>query len=190
MGRDDAEQVHAETADEWRAWLAVNHGRREGVWLVSWRRPAGRPAMTYDAAVTEAIAVGWVDSASRTLDPERSMLWFAPRSARSAWSRTNKGRVEMLERAGRLTPAGRRAVEVAKANGMWSVLDDPEALIVPVDLAAALEARPGARATWEASPPGVRRAALASIALVRRPQTRARRISQIAEDAAAGRAGA
>jgi len=159
-----------------------------GVWLVSWRGSTGNPTMTYDAAVTEAIAVGLVDGASRSLDPERSMLWFAPRSPRSAWSGTNKERVAVLERAGRLAPAGRRVVESAKANGMWSVLDDPENLIVPVDLAAALDARPGARAAGDSETPGARRAALAWIALARRAATRAGRIRATVQDVA-GRLG-
>lgn len=35
---DDREQV-AETVAEWRRWLEANHGRNEGIWLVSWRVP-------------------------------------------------------------------------------------------------------------------------------------------------------
>jgi Uncharacterized protein conserved in bacteria len=178
--RDDAEQVHAETVAQWRVWLEANHDRDGGVWLVSWKRATGRPAVTYEEAVVEAIAFGWVDSSARTLDDERSALWFAPRRAVSAWSGTNKARVEMLEEQGRMSEAGRRAVDAAKANGRWTVLDGPERLEVPDDLAAALAATPGARQEWDALTPGTRRAELTTLALAKRPETRARHVQRIA----------
>ena len=41
-----------------------------------------------------------------------------------------------------MTPAGLAAIELAKANGSWSNLDDVEAMVVPDDLIAAIDARP------------------------------------------------
>ena len=153
----ERERVHAETQAAWRAWLADRHADAEGVWLVSWKRHTGRPAMTYDEAVEEALAFGWVDSLPRKLDEERTMLWFAPRKPRSAWSRPNKERVARLEAEGRMAPAGARAVEVAKENGAWALLDEAEDGAVPPDLAAALDLRTGARAQWDAFPRSARR---------------------------------
>ena len=48
------------------------------------------------------------------------MLWYAPRRKGSVWARTNRERVERLEAAGRMTPAGRAAVERAQADGSWT----------------------------------------------------------------------
>ena len=183
---DDAEQVHAETPGDWREWLHEHHGSASGVWLVSWRRHTGRPAMTYDESVEEALAVGWVDSKGRRLDDDRTMLWFAPRNARSGWSRPNKERIARLEGDGRMTPAGRRSVEIAKGNGAWTLPDDVEDLLVPDDLAAAFDAHPGARERWEAFPRSARRAILEWIVQARRDETRARRIEETAVKAAAG----
>ena len=42
-----------------------------------------------------------------------------------------------------MTDAGRRAVEVAKANGWWTIYDAVEDLLEPDDLADALDACPG-----------------------------------------------
>ena len=44
-----------------------------------------------------------------------------------------------VEADGRLEAPGRAAVEAAKANGMWTVMDSVEDLVVPDDLAAAFE---------------------------------------------------
>ncbi|NNC12633.1 hypothetical protein HII28_12190 [Planctomonas sp. JC2975] len=180
MPSDDAEQVHCEDPAAWRAWLLRNHDSSSGVWLVSWRRPTGRPAMTYDESVTEAVAVGWVDSQAKTIDEERSALWFGPRRPGSPWAGTNKVRVTRLESDGRMTDAGRRVIEIAKADGSWTLLDDAEALVVPDDLAVAL-ADAGATDAWFAQTQSVQKASLTKLALAKRAQTRAKYVGQIAE---------
>ena len=114
------------------------------------------------------------------------MQWFVPRSPRSTWSRINKERVARLEREGRLLPAGRRVIEAAKASGTWSVLDDVDETVLPPDLAEALDARPPARENWEGFPASIQRGLLSHIALAKRPETRKRRIVQIAENAQRG----
>ena len=183
----DRERVHFENSVQWRAWLDEHHESTDGVWLVSWKTATGKPRISYEESVVEALAVGWVDSMGLTIDDERSMLWFARRKPTSGWSRPNKQRVERLEAEGRMGRAGRRAIEVAKANGAWTVLDGPEDLVVPDDLAAALAALPGAEAHWESFPPSAQRAILGWIALARTAPTRARRVTETAEQAAVGR---
>jgi uncharacterized protein YdeI (YjbR/CyaY-like superfamily) len=163
----------------WRAWLIDHHGTSNGVYLVSWRRPSGKTSVSYEEAVEEALCVGWVDSSGRNLDEERSIQWFSPRRARSAWARSNKERVARLTAAGLMLPAGLAAIEEAQQSGMWTLLDDVENLVVPDDLAAALASTPPARANWDAFPPSARRAMLQWVVEARRPETRTKRIADI-----------
>ena len=138
---------HAETREAWRAWLAAYHAATSGVWLASWKRATGRPAVPYEEAVEEALCFGWIDSTANTLDDARGLQLMTPRRPRSGWTRLNRERVDRLEAEGRMTEAGRRAVEVAKDNGWWSLYDAAEDLVEPDDLAGALDAvPPGARA--------------------------------------------
>ena len=167
----------------WRAWLIANHETTSGVYLVSWRRASGRTSVSYEDAVEEALCVGWVDSSGRNLDEERSIQWFARRRPRSVWARSNKERVARLTEAGLMLPAGLAVVEEAHRTGMWTMLDAVEDLIVPADLASALEARSPARGNWDAFPPSARRAMLQWVVEARRPETRAKRIAEIAEKA-------
>lgn len=183
---EDAERFEPGTVEEWSVWLAAHHADRPGVWLVSARTGTGRRAFDYDTAVVEALRYGWVDSVARVLDETRSMLWFAPRRAKSGWARSNKLRIERLEREGRLEPAGRAAVEAARANGAWTLLDDVERLRVPEDLAVAFTDHPGAREQWEGFPPSARRAILEWIVQAKRPATREKRVRETAEKAARG----
>ena len=184
---DEAERVEPASLEDWSAWLAEHHGTTSGVWLVSAKKSSGRQVLDYEDAVVEALRWGWVDSTARPVDEHRSMLWFAPRRRQSVWTRNNKRRVARLEAEGRLEPAGRAAVEAAQASGMWTLMDEVEDLVVPADLAAAFEAHAGSRAAYDSFRPSVRKQILAWIALAKRPETRAARIAQTAEQAAQGR---
>jgi uncharacterized protein YdeI (YjbR/CyaY-like superfamily) len=181
----ESDRFEAETLPEWRAWLAVNHLSSKGIWLVTWKASTGRPRIGYEAAVEEALAFGWVDSKSAALDAERTMLWFTPRKASSPWSLTNKERVARLEASGRMADGGRGAIRAAQANGMWTILDDAQKLIVPDDLAGALQAA-GARETWDGFNASARRSVLEWIALAKKPATRERRVAETARKAVLG----
>ena len=182
----ESDRFQAETLPEWRAWLAVNHLASNGIWLVMWKASTGRPRIDYEAAVEEALAFGWVDSKGAALDDQRTMLWFTRRKANSPWSLTNKERIARLEASGRIADAGRGAVRAAQANGMWTILDDAQNLIVPDDLGLELDSLPGARAHWEGFTKSARRGLLEWVVLARKPATRQKRITEIAARAALG----
>ena len=170
----------------WRVWLDAHHATAPHTWLVTRKKAAGGPALTYAEAVEEALCVGWVDSVPRKLDAERSMLYFAPRKPGSGWSRVNKERVARLEAAGLLLPAGRARVDAARADGSWTRLDDVENGIVPGDLARALAVLPGAAEAWAEFPRSATRGILEWIQQAKRPETRARRVAETVEKAACG----
>lgn len=178
---------HAETRAAWRAWLAANHESAPGVWLASWKRGTGRPAVPYDETVEEALCFGWIDSTVNTLDEERALQLMTPRRPRSGWTRRNRDRVARLEAEGRMTEAGRRAVEVAQRTGWWRRYDAVEDLVEPDELAAALDAVPQARAHWDGFPPSARKQMLWWVVSAAKPETRARRIAAIVANAERGR---
>jgi uncharacterized protein YdeI (YjbR/CyaY-like superfamily) len=166
----------------WRAWLEANHATSTGVWMVTARaRRGAAAALDYEAAVEEALCFGWVDSTAGVVDDERGKIYFAPRKAKSPWAASNKARVERLVRDGRMRSAGLAVIEQAKANGYWTILDGPERLEVPPDLAEALDAAAPASANFAAWPPSVRKQQLAQIAYAMRPETRAARIAKVVE---------
>ena len=175
---DGREIVHVPDRSAWRAWLADRHEQKDGVWLAMPRKGSDAPAPTYDEAVEEALCYGWIDSTANTLDDAWSLLYFAPRKRGSAWARTNKERVELLEREGLIAPAGQAVIERAREDGSWTALDSVEALEVPVDLAAALAANPKASAHFDAFPPGARKQILWWVVSAKRPETRAKRIGE------------
>ncbi|WP_314503494.1 YdeI/OmpD-associated family protein [uncultured Microbacterium sp.] len=184
---DDGERVQAPDAETWRAWLEENHRSSTGAWLVRARPGSDVEAVEYEQAILQALCFGWIDGPVRVFDERTSGLWFAPRRPSSGWAATNKARLILLEERGLMAEAGLRAVEVAKANGAWTVLDNAEALREPDDLAAALDADAAARAAWDGFPPSARKFGISTVDAARRPETRAARIAKIVADSATGR---
>lgn len=176
--------THPSDRAQWRAWLTAHHARPEGVWLISHKKATGKPRVSYDEAVEEALCFGWIDSKPRKLDNERSLLWFAPRKPKTGWSKPNKERVEHLSKAGLMAEAGLAKVEAAKRNGSWTLLDAVERLNIPADLATAFSRYENSRAHFEAFPRSAKRGILEWIATTKKPETRAARIEETARLAA------
>jgi len=170
--------VHPKSRAEWRKWLEENQARKEGVWLISYKKDTGKPRFDYDESVEEALCFGWIDSKPAKLDEERSMLWFAPRKAKTNWSKLNKDRVEKMIKAGLMAPAGLAKVEAAKKDGSWNALDGVEALEIPPDLAKAFSKNKKAKEYFDAFPRSVKRGILEWILNAKRPETRAKRIEE------------
>lgn len=183
---DDYERIVVRSADELWGWLGENHDRDEGVWLVTFKK-GSRHHLPRRRVLEAILAHGWIDSLPRKLDDERTMLLITPRKPQSNWSSVNKTIVTELEATGRMMAPGRAAVERAQRDGSWNALDAVEALVVPDDLASALDAHPPARVRFARFPPSSQRGILEWIASAKRPETRARRVLQTAEKAAENR---
>jgi uncharacterized protein YdeI (YjbR/CyaY-like superfamily) len=162
----------------WRRWLADNHDKALGVWVIRYKAHSNQPTITYDELVEEALCFGWIDSLPRKLDNERHMLMVTPRKPKSVWSKINKERVERLIEQQLMTPIGLAKIEAAKADGSWSALDEVEALTMPHDLRDALAANVDAQRHFDAFPPGSQKIILQWIASAKKPETRAKRIAE------------
>ncbi len=177
--------IQPATRAAWRRWLARHHTREKGVWFVYFKKSSGKQRFTYEDLVEEALCFGWIDGQARALDDQRSMLWLSPRKPKSVWSAPNKVRVARVIAAGLMHPAGQAKVDAAQANGSWTALDATDRLEVPHDLAAALAATPKARAHFDAFPATAKKGVLEWLRQAKRPETRARRLSEAVRMAAA-----
>jgi uncharacterized protein YdeI (YjbR/CyaY-like superfamily) len=174
-------EVSPTSRTAWRAWLQKHHAASPGVWLLLAKKRSGLRSPSYTDAVEEALCFGWIDGLLNPLDDKRYKQLFTPRKPKSAWAASNKARVARLTEQGLMAPAGRRAVEIAQANGSWGALDHVEALDVPPDLQRALHRNAAAKRQWAACTAGHRKQFLYWLANARREETRVRRIGQIVE---------
>ncbi len=147
----ELEELLVQDAAAWRAWLERHYAHSPGVWLVLHKKGGAVTGLDYEAALQEALCFGWIDGQGRRRDEGSSFQRMTPRTPKSMWSALNVERIGRLEAAGRMTPAGRAAVESAKADGRWeTAYSGATTAVVPEDLAAAIAAVPRAQAMFEA----------------------------------------
>lgn len=183
----DTSEIVVENVATLLAWLLNHHSQTDGVWLVTYKKADPDRHIPYPDIVDQCLCFGWVDSLPRAKDTMRSMIYISPRKPCSNWSRINKDKVARLTDEGLMAPAGMAVVERAKKDGSWSALDDVENLVIPDDLQAAFDAKPGAEDNWQAFPRSVKRGALEIVLNAKRAPTRAAKIETIVSDSAEGR---
>lgn len=177
-------RVQPKSRTAWRHWLDKNHASSTGVWLVYAKKHSGMPSLTYSDAVEEALCFGWIDSKINPIDDTFYMQVFTPRKLKSAWSASNRARVERLLAAGLMTPAGLAAVEAAKKSGTWRATKHVDELSIPPDLEKAIKANPEASRYWASYSASRRKGVLYRLAGAKRPETRARYLREIVENMA------
>jgi uncharacterized protein YdeI (YjbR/CyaY-like superfamily) len=83
-----------------------------------------------------------------------------------------------------MTQAGYESIETAKQNGSWTILDDVEELEIPKDLEKEFKTKQGSKDFFLSLSKSVRKGILQWLVLAKRPETRQKRICEIAELAA------
>jgi uncharacterized protein YdeI (YjbR/CyaY-like superfamily) len=165
-----------------RKWLAKNHDRADVLWVGFYKVGTGKPSLTWDQAVDEALCHGWIDGVRRGIDEERYKIRFTPRRARSVWSKKNIASVERLTGAGRMQPAGLAAfaARTAKRSGTYSFEQEQPAGFGP-ELERAFRAKPKAWKHFQTQPPGYRRLLTHWVTSAKKEETRLRRLRRIIE---------
>jgi len=185
----DQENVkHFESSEDFRDWLREHHATREELWVGYWKKATGRPSITWEESVDEALCFGWIDGIRKRLDDEAYNIRFTPRRAESNWSRRNVDRYTALERAGRMAPPGRAAFERGKPDGTGTYsLEEEQPPELDPEYLRRLRANSAAWADWQSRPEGYRRQVSHWVMSAKRESTRERRLAALIEDCAAGR---
>ena len=176
----ETEIFHPANSAEWRKWLSKNHRSKQSVWLVFYSKASGKPSLTWSEAVDVALCYGWIDSRKIRIDEETSHQFFSKRKPKSTWSRINKEKIQKLIDEGLMRKAGLERIEAAKQNGSWSVLDGVEELEIPKDLGKAFRKHKGSRQYFMGLSKSVKKMMLHWIIMAKKPETREKRIEEIA----------
>ena len=162
----------------WRSWLRRNHLRESGIWLVFHRKGTAEASLTYDEALNEALAYGWIDSTIRRIDETRYARKFTPRRPLSIWSKLNIDRVERLTEEGRMTRWGLAAFEKRTSEISLEEKFKIEGVRIPQDFEDYLRNNKKAWKNFERFTPSYRRRYLIWISGAKTPETRAKRIAE------------
>jgi uncharacterized protein YdeI (YjbR/CyaY-like superfamily) len=161
---------------EFRGWLERHHRDAAELSLGFYKKVSGKPGISYQDALDEALAFGWIDGVRRSLDSDSYTIRFTPRKARSIWSAVNIKRVGELMAADRMTEAGLAAF--AKRDEKRSAIYAYERKAAELDAGAMKQFKADKKAWtfFRAQAPWYQRTSTHWVVSAKRPETRARRL--------------
>jgi len=169
--------------EDWRKWLSKNHLKEDSIWLIVYKKNSSSPNLSWSEAVDQALCFGWIDSTKKSIDGEKYMQYYCKRKPKSNWSKINKEKVKTLIEQGLMEEAGFKSIEVAKANGSWTILDQVEALVIPDDLKEAFTNHKGSMEYFDSLSKSIKKGLLYWVVSAKRLETRLKRIAEIVENA-------
>jgi uncharacterized protein YdeI (YjbR/CyaY-like superfamily) len=175
------------TPGELHRWLTDNHARVKEQWIGFHKLASRKPSVTYQEALDEALAFGWIDGLRKSLGDSSYVIRFTPRKPNSIWSAVNIARVRLLRKEGRMAGPGLAVFEARDPAKTNRYSFEQQGGSFDRAQAREFEADAEAWAFFQAQPPGYRRLATWWVISAKQPETRARRLGVLIEDSAAGR---
>lgn len=184
MNHEKFAKVEVTSDDELWEWFEGNHAQDQSIWLVTWKAAHKEKYISRDQVLDALIAFGWIDGRRLKLDDDRTMQLLSKRK-QQAWAASYQSRAQKLIKEGRMTEHGLAAIKEAKASGKWDQLAHVDRLHEPDDLIAEIT-KCRANEWWSRAAPSYKRNVLRWIAGAKKPETRAKRVSIVAEYAGRG----
>lgn len=176
------------TAAQWRSWLEKNHARANELSVGFHKKSSGRPSITWQESVDEALCFGWIDGVRNAVDEASYRIRFTPRKPRSTWSAVNIKRVAELQREGRMHPAGLAAF-ARRSESRSEIYSYEQRKTAKLDAAGERRFRANAKAGkfYAAQAPWYRRTSAWWVLSAKKEETRQRRLEVLIESSAQGR---
>jgi uncharacterized protein YdeI (YjbR/CyaY-like superfamily) len=166
------------TSAEFRKWLFENHESESELLVGFYKVASGKPSMTWDESVTEALCFGWIDGVRRRIDDERYSIRFTPRNPGSIWSAVNIKKAQDLIDSGRMLAPGLKVFEARKdsRSAVYSYENAPAEL--PNEFEQRFRADKSAWAFFSSQPGWYRRTMIHHIVSAKQEKTRLSRLEK------------
>lgn len=169
-------------AADFRAWLEAHYTTADHLWVGYYKMGTGKPSVTWEDTVNEALCFGWIDGIRKSRDDESYVIRFTPRKPNSVWSQRNIDLVERLTAEGRMKPEGLAAFACKDfhPDSGYRVADLTGELTA--EMIVRFKAAPAAWAFYQDQPQGYRRHTARWVTGAKREETRQRRLSTLIDD--------
>jgi uncharacterized protein YdeI (YjbR/CyaY-like superfamily) len=169
-------------------WLEEHHADAQELWVGFHKKATGRPTLTWNESVDQALRFGWIDGIRKSAGDDAYTIRFTPRRRGSIWSDKNIKRMQELIAAGVVAQPGLDAFERRKEDRSRRYsFEQPDRIAFPPDLAKEFRANRKAWAYWESQPPYYRKTVTWWVIGAKREATRRKRFDTLVGDCAAGR---
>jgi len=167
------------TADKLREWFLKNHDKKDELLIGFYKVNSGKKSISYQDAIDEALAFGWIDGIRKGIDDISYNTRFTPRRKNSIWSQINIKRIEYLQQLGKMHPAGLAAFNSRdpERTNLYSFEQKEHRLREDYE-----EKFKRSRKAWEffqSKPPSYRKPAIHWVMSAKQEPTRLRRLEQL-----------
>ena len=172
--------VFFKTPAEFRAWLKKHHQTEKELVVGYYKKAAGKPTMTWQESVDEALCFGWIDGVRRSYGEDAYSNRFTPRRKGSNWSAINIARVKALTKAGRMQPAGLEAfARRTEAKSRVYTYEQKDIPRFEPALEKLFKANQDAWAFFQTLPPYYRKGETRWVTSAKQQETKLRRLEQV-----------
>ncbi len=170
----------------WRAWLEKNHAKADELWVGFYKKDSGKPSITWQESVDQALCFGWIDGIRKSINAESYKIRFTPRRQRSIWSAVNIKRVKELSKLGLMHSAGLEAFK--KRDEKRSVIYSYERKTSTLEGVYAKEFKANKKAWkfFQSQPPGYRHTSSWWVMSAKKKETQLKRLAVLIKDSANG----
>jgi uncharacterized protein YdeI (YjbR/CyaY-like superfamily) len=176
---DITETLYVITRKEWRAWLKANYKTKKVIWLIFYKKASGKPRISYNDAVEEALCFDWIDSTAKKIDDKKFAQRFSPRNPRSGYSQLNRERLRKLIKEG---------VAIKEVSDKLTPILDAEKFEIPADILRAIKSDKQAWKNFQAFPDAYKRIRVSYIDHSRiRPEEFQKRLAYFIKQTAANK---
>lgn len=180
------EPIFFPTPEDLRRWFEQNHQTEKELRVGYYKKATGKPSITWEESVDQALCFGWIDGIRRSIDEESYQIRFTPRNPKSIWSNKNLASVERLTKLGLMRDAGLKVFNQRREeySGIYSF----EQSEVKLDEAEEQQFQANTKA-WEfyqKQPASYKKAVTSWIVSAKRPETRAKRLATLIADSENG----
>jgi uncharacterized protein YdeI (YjbR/CyaY-like superfamily) len=168
---------------EFHTWLEKNHDMDPEIWVGFYKKSSGKPSITWQESVDEALCFGWIDSVRRSVNDTSYANRFTRRKARSTWSAVNINRANELIRLGLIQPAGLKAFEqrTDERSAIYSY-EQRRSAKLSVAFEKQFRADKNAWKFFRAQAPWYQRVATFWVLSAKKKETRLKRLARLIED--------
>ncbi|KPK85198.1 MAG: hypothetical protein AMS27_08075 [Bacteroides sp. SM23_62_1] len=177
----DLEKLYVVNRYVWHNWLIKNGDSAPGIWLIFYKEHTGKPSLSYDDAVEEALCFGWIDSIIKRIDDEKYVRKFTPRKEKSRWSALNVKRVKKMINTGKMKPRGLELYNYAAKHGLLPAPDQAirKELDIPQFINQSLSKNKIAKDTFKSLAPSHKRQYIGWVMDAKKEETRMRRLKEM-----------
>jgi uncharacterized protein YdeI (YjbR/CyaY-like superfamily) len=175
------------TPADFRKWLEKNHASKQELWVGYYKKDSGKPSLTWQQSVDEALCFGWIDGIRKSIDEISYMNRFTPRKPRSTWSTVNINRVQELISANLMQPSGLQAFQNRKEDKSGIYAYEQKDRKLNDEYEEKFKANKKAWEFFQAQAPWYQRTSSWWVISAKKEETRQKRLEQLIADSEQGR---